>query len=421
MLKPKLQLMINNLSASRRAEAVDSLIAATSMENSDSHGWNVRRAGCLTSRASHPARQSMTRQFTTVTCDLIPALAAIAIAGPFANSALAADAPAAPDAGLHYPQERHLANVRQLTFGGQNAEAYFSFDGERLIFQSTRPPYRCDQIFAMNVDGSHLQQLSSGKGRTTCSYFFPDGKHIIYASTQLTGGACPPEPDRSKGYVWPIYPSYEIFSANADGSALKRLTDHWGYDAEGVIAPDGKKIVFTSKRDGDLDIYTMNADGSGVQRLTDAKGYDGGPFYAWDGEHIVYRAYHPKTPDELKAYEDLLAQDLIKPSRAEIFIMRADGSDKRQVTSNGAANWAPFLHPNNRQIIFSSNLHDPERRSFSLYVVNTDGTGLERVTYGARFDAFPMFSRDGRRLVFASTRNAKEKREFNIFIADWVP
>jgi TolB protein len=317
-------------------------------------------------------------------------------------------------------REAHLDNLTQLTFGGQNAEAYFSYDGGKIIFQSTRPPYQCDQIFSMNADGSDVKLLNSGRGRTTCGFLFPDGKRFIYASTHLAGDVCPPAPDRSQGYVWPIYPSYEIFSASLDGSGIKRLTKTPGYDAEATISPDGKKIVFTSMRSGDLDIYTMNADGSGAKRLTTAKGYDGGPFFSWDGKTIVYRAYHPKTKDEEKEYEALLKQNLIKPTRAEIFIMSADGSRKRQVTNNGAANWAPFLLPNNRQIIFSSNLHDPERRSFSLYLINTDGTGLERITYGARFDSFPMLSRDGRKLVFASTRNAHDAREFNIFIADWI-
>ena len=243
-------------------------------------------------------------------------------------------------------RETHLQNLKQLTFGGQNAEAYFSFDGTKLIFQSTRPPFECDQIFSMSVDGSDVKLLNSGKGRTTCGFFFPDGKRFIYASTHLAGDACPPAPDRSQGYVWPIYPEYEIFSGNLDGSGLKRLTKTLGYDAEGTISADGKKIVFTSMRSGDLDVYTMNADGSGAKRLTSDKGYDGGPFFSWDGKTIVYRAYHPKTTEELKEYQSLLAQNLIKPTRAEIFIMSADGSNKRQVTNNGAANWAPFLHPN---------------------------------------------------------------------------
>jgi len=317
-------------------------------------------------------------------------------------------------------QEKSLQNLKQLTFGGQNAEAYFSYDGSKIIFQSTRPPFACDQIFSMNVDGSDVKLLNSGKGRTTCGFFFPDGKRFIYASTHLAGDACPPAPDRSQGYVWPIYPSYDIFMADLDGAKVTRLTKTPGYDAEGTISPDGKKIVFTSMRSGDLDIYTMNADRTGTKRLTSAKGYDGGPFFSWDGKTIVYRAYHPKTQDESKEYDSLLGQNLIKPTRAEIFMMSADGSNKRQVTNNGAANWAPFLHPNNREIIFSSNLHDPEHKSFSLYAVNVDGTSLERLTYGARFDSFPMLSRDGRKLVFASTRNSKEPREFNVFIADWM-
>ena len=317
-------------------------------------------------------------------------------------------------------QETRLKILQQLTFGGQNAEAYFSYDGTKIIFQSTRPPFECDQIFSMNIDGSEVKLLNSGKGRTTCGYFFPDGRRILYASTHWAGDACPPAPDRSQGYVWPIYPSYEIFSANLDGAGIKRLTKNPGYDAEGTISPDGKKIVFTSMRSGDLDIYTMNADGGGGRRLTTEKGYDGGPFFSWDGKSIVYRGYHPKTKDDLKEYEALLKQNLIKPSRAEIYLMSANGANKRQITNNGAANWAPFLHPNNRQIIFSSNLHDAERRSFSLFMINVDGSGLERITYGARFDSFPMLSRDGKKLVFASTRNAKEPREFNIFIADWA-
>ena len=317
--------------------------------------------------------------------------------------------------------EKHLANIRQLTFGGQNAEAYFSADGKKLIFQSTRPPFECDQIFTMDIDGGNLKLVSTGKGRTTCSFFFPDQQRFIYASTHLAGDACPPPPDRSQGYVWPIYPGYDLFSANLDGADLTRLTASPGYDAEGIVSPDGKRIVFTSLRDGDLDIYVMNEDGTGVKRLTTEKGYDGGPFFSWDGRSIVYRAFHPQTKEEVEEYESLLGRNLVKPTRAEIFVMEADGSNQRQLTDNGAANWAPFMHPNNRQIIFSSNLHDADRRSFSLYLVDLDGGGLERVTSGARFDSFPMFSKDGKQLVFASTRNAKESREFNIFIADWVP
>jgi Tol biopolymer transport system component len=317
-------------------------------------------------------------------------------------------------------QERHFAAVRQLTAGGQNAEGYFSADGRKIIFQSTRPPYDCDQIFTMNADGSDVKLVSTGKGRTTCSFFFPDGRHFVYASTHGAGEACPPAPDRSKGYVWKLYPEYDIWLGSLDGAPPVRLTATPGYDAEAAVSPDGTKIVFTSVRDGDLDLYLMNADGSGVRRLTDRPGFDGGPFFSWDGKYIVYRSNYPKTEAELAEYRALLAQDLMRPTKAEIFFMKADGTEQRQVTATGHANWSPFMHPNGRQIIFSSNMHDPQGRTFSLYVVNTDGTGLERVTYGARFDSFPMFSADGKKLLFCSTRNAREPHEFNIFIADWV-
>jgi len=324
------------------------------------------------------------------------------------------------DSKLENSQETHLVNIRQLTFGGENAEAYFSHDGTKLIFQSTRPPYDCDQIFIMKADGSEVRLLSTGKGRTTCSFLFPDQKKFLYASTHLGDEGCPPEPDRSLGYVWPLYNTFDIFSANLDGSGLTRLTGAPGYDAEGAVSPDGEKIVFTSVRDGDLELYTMNTDGSGVKRLTHREGFDGGPFFSWDGKFIVYRSHYPDSDSDLKDYRDLLSRDLMRPVRAEIYLMNADGSGQRQITDDGWANWSPFMYPDSRRIIYSSNKHDPERRTFSLYMVNADGSGEERVTFGARFDSFPMFSRDGRQLVWCSTRNAKSRHEFNIFIADWV-
>ncbi|MBI4865058.1 MAG: TolB family protein [Candidatus Riflebacteria bacterium] len=317
--------------------------------------------------------------------------------------------------------ERHLANLRRLTHGGQNAEAYFSWDARQLVFQATCPPHDCDQIFVMDVEAAAPRLVSSGKGRTTCAFFFPDGKRVVYATTEFGSASCPPKPDRSKGYVWPIHDSYEIVSASSDGSDVKRLTNSPGYDAECALDPDGKRIVFTSIRSGDLDIYTMNADGTGVTRLTTEPGYDGGPFFSWDGTKIVYRSLKPRDEKELVEYRRLLGQGLIRPVHAELMVMDADGSNKRQLTSNQAANWAPFMHPNGRQIIFSSNLHDPARRSFSLYTVNVDGTGLERITYGARFDSFAMFSRDGKKLVFCSSRGGTGPHEFNVFVADWVP
>ncbi len=318
------------------------------------------------------------------------------------------------------PRERHLANLRQLTFGGQNAEAYFDWTGTRLIFQSTRPPFGCDQIFTMGVDGSDVRLVSTGKGRTTCSFFFPDGRRFIYASTHLGSAECPPRPDLSRGYVWPIYPTYEIFSADMDGGPIRRLTDNAGYDAEGAVSPDGRRIVFTSLREGNLDLYLMDADGSHVRRLTDRKGYNGGPFFSWDGRAIVFRAAYPETRSEVEEYETFLRQSLVRPRQLEIFVMRSDGTGIRQVTRNGAANFAPFMHPNGKQIIFSSNLHDPAGRTFALYVVNEDGSELERVTYADSFASFPMLSRDGTRLVFCGNRNAGAPRELNVFIADWI-
>jgi TolB protein len=318
------------------------------------------------------------------------------------------------------PREKRLRNIRQLTFGGQNAEAYFDWTGTKLVFQSTRPPFGCDQIFTMGTDGADARLVSTGRGRTTCGFFFPDGKRLIYASTHLAGAECPPPPDRSRGYVWPIYPSYEIFAADADGSHLTRLTDNDGYDAEGAVSPDGRRIVFTSLRNGDLDLHLMDADGGNVRRLTTELGYDGGPFFSWDGRWIVFRAYRPETAAEADEYRALLAQSIVRGQRLELYVMRADGTDVRQVTRNRAANFAPFMHPNGRDVIFASNLHDPGGRSFALYLVRADGGDVERVTWADTFASFPMFSRDGASLVFCSSRGAAAPRDLNVFVADWV-
>lgn len=316
--------------------------------------------------------------------------------------------------------ERHLANIRQLTFGGTNAEAYFSYDEERLIFQSTRPPYQCDQIFVMNVDGSGQTLVSNGVGSTTCGYFFPDGKRLLYASTHGAGNDCFPRPDKSKGYVWGVWNAYDIYSANVDGSDIRVLTSSDRYDAEATISPVGERIVFTSARDGDLDLYTMNLDGSDVKRITNELGYDGGAFFSWDGRRIVYRAYHHTDSIAVAEYKALLAEQLVRPTQMEIFICDADGGNRRQITNTGSANFAPFFHPDNKRIIYSSNRNDPRGRTFHLYVSNDDGTDMRQVTFEGSFNAFPMFTRDGKKLVFVSDRNAKGRYEFNIFIADWI-
>lgn len=324
------------------------------------------------------------------------------------------------DDALALSTEKHLRNMRQLTFGGENAEAYFSADGRQLIFQSKRDGRECDQIYTMNVDGSQVHMVSTGDGRTTCSYFFPRKPRILYSSTHAAAKECPPRPDYSRGYVWPIYPSYDIYTARPDGSDLKQLTRTQGYDAEATISTDGRKIVFTSMRDGDLDLYSMDADGKNVRRLTNELGYDGGAFFSSDGKQIVYRAYHPQTPKEIERYKQKLAENLIEPTVFEIWVMNSDGTNKRQVTHIGAASFAPYFFPDARRIIFASNMNDPKGRNFDLYVVNVDGTGLEQITFNESFDGFPMFSPDGRKLVFASNRNAKVRGDTNVFIADWV-
>ena len=326
-----------------------------------------------------------------------------------------------PDDPFRDPREKHLRNVRQLTFGGQNAEAYFSHDGKRLIFMSTRKPYECDQILTMNIDGSDQRLVSTGTGRTTCGYFYADGKHILYSSTHEANAVCPPRPDYSKGYVWGVYSSYQMYFANDDGTNLKPLTKGPGYNAEATIAADGKKIVFTSSRDGDLDIYTMNTDGTGVRRLTKTLGYDGGPFFSPDGKWIAYRAHHPNTEPEVATYRALLAQDLVAPNEMDLYVMRADGSHQQQITNLGGASFAPSFYPDSKRIIFSSNYEHPKSSEFELYSVDRDGKSLERITFAGGFSAFPQFSPASKKLVFISNRNAKAPHEINVFVADWMP
>jgi Tol biopolymer transport system component len=318
--------------------------------------------------------------------------------------------------------EKHLQNIKQLSFGGENAEAYFSFDGKQLIFQSKRDGRACDQIYKMNIDGSDVKMVSNGDGRTTCSYFFKGGKKVLYASTHGGKKECPPNPDYSKGYVWAIYPDYDIYTANPDGTKIKPLTTTKGYDAEATISPDGKKIIFTSMRDGDLDLYVMDTNGKNVKRLTNELGYDGGAFFSPDSKTIVYRGNHPKTEAEIALYKERLSQDLIQPTVFEVWTMNADGSNKKQVTKLGAASFAPFFTPDGKRIIFCTNYFatDARKRNFDLALINLDGTGLERVTFEETFDGFPMFSPDGKKLVFASNRNAAKQGDTNVFIADWV-
>ncbi|MCA8959855.1 MAG: PD40 domain-containing protein [Planctomycetes bacterium] len=331
-------------------------------------------------------------------------------------------APTPPVAHDPDPREKHFRNLRQLTFGGENAEAYWSADGERLIFQSTRPPYDCDQIFTMNADGTDVRLVSTGEGRTTCAYFFyPDDRRILFSSTHETDASCPERPDYSRGYVWPIYSSYDIYTANVDGTDLRKLTNSGTYDAEATMAVDGSRIVFTSMRDGDLDVYTMNTDGTDVRRITTTPGYDGGAFFSFDGKKIVYRAAHPEG-EALEDYRMLLAEGLIRPTELDLYVVDADGSNRVRVTHNHAANFGPFMHPDGKRIIFSSNMHSLDKggREFDLFIINADGTGLEQVTFTEEFDGFPMFSADGKTLVFCSNRHHANPGETNVFVVDWV-
>jgi Tol biopolymer transport system component len=321
---------------------------------------------------------------------------------------------------LRDPQEVHLSNIRQLSFGGENAEAYFSADGGKLIFQSTRDTLQCDQIFTMNADGSVLAMVSNGLGRTTCSYWAPDGESIIFSSTYQGSVSCPPPPDRAAGYVWAVYDTYDVFRADRDGGNLVRLTSTPGYDAEAVYSHSGSQIVFTSARDNDLEIYTMRPDGSDVRRLTHAPGYDGGPFFSPGDSLICFRAARPTDSAGIADFRALLERGLIRPGALEIYVMRADGSDQRQVTRLGGANFCPYFHPDSRRIVFSSNHHVEGGREFDLFMVNTDGTGLERITFTPEFDGFPMFSPDGTKLVWCSNRHNAKPGETNVFIADWV-
>lgn len=323
--------------------------------------------------------------------------------------------------------EDHLQGVKQLTTEGDNGEAYFSSDGNRLIFQSNRNGYKCDKIWVMNIDGSEKRMVSPQRGAHTCSFFFPGDKKIVFASTSHLAGECPRKTKHQTGpgYVWPLYP-FDIFTARADGSELKRLTTNPKYDAEPIISSDGTRIVFGSQREGDFDIYIMNSDGGNIQRLTDREGYDGGPWFSPDGKKIVWRAWHPKTDKERAQWRDSMKYDYIRPFPLDIWVMKVDGSQKRRLTDNGAVNWSPSWHPDNRRIIFSSNMDDWHEKlgkfghNFELYLMNEDGTGLKRLTDNNVFDSFPMFSPDGKKLSFASNRNPKKPRATDIYIADWV-
>ena len=330
---------------------------------------------------------------------------------------------------LIFEGEKHFKNIRQLTFGGDNAEAYFSADGKAISFQRTAAEagVPCDQIFygvlpKSKKDKFEYKLVSTGKGRTTCAYVMPDGKHVQYASTHLGSPDCPPVPDRKvlKKYVWPIYDSYDMFVADLNGNVVKQLTNEPGYDGEGVVSPKGDKIIFTSMRNGDLDLYLMDIDGGNVKQITTELGCDGGAWFSPDGSKIVWRASRPKTEEDVTAYKELLQQGLVMPTQMEVFVANADGSDAKQITNLGQANWAPNFTPDGKHIIFASNHEYKQGFPFNIYMVDIEGKNLKKISRDGGFDAFPMFSPDGKKLIFSSNRNNGGTNDTNIFICDWV-
>lgn len=327
-----------------------------------------------------------------------------------------------------FAQEKHLSNLKKLTFGGDNAEAYFSPDGKFVSFQSNYAKWglHCDQIFSMDIakaakDSTYQPPLiSTGKGRTTCSYYLPGNKNILYASTHKANDSCPPTPQIKGKYLWAVYKDFDIYVADLKGKITKQLTSTPGYDAEATVSPKGDKIVFTSDRSGDLELWIMDIDGKNQKQITSGLGYDGGAFFSPDGKKLVFRASRPTTDEEVKEYKELLAQHLVAPTKMEIYTCNVDGSELKQITSLGKANWAPFFHPSGKKIIFSSNHHSVKGYDFQLFMINTDGSGLEQITNESVFNAFPMFSPNGKQLIFSSNRNNHGTRDTNLFIADWI-
>ena len=331
---------------------------------------------------------------------------------------------------VHFAGEKYFKNVRQLTFGGDNAEAYWSYDGKSIVLQKTNPKEGifCDQIFVAKVPVTDAQKftpkmIGTGKGRSTCAYFLPDGKHIIYASTHLGADTCPPVPDRSKygnKYIWPLYNSYDIFMADMSGKIVKQITSAKGYDAEATVSPDGKKMIYCSDKSGDLELYVMDLKSGKEMRVTNELGYDGGAWFSPDGTKIVWRASRPKTPEAIKEYKELLAEGMVAPTNMEVFVANADGSNAKQITALGQANWAPNFTPDGKHIIFCSNQEYKRGFPFNMYLIDLEGKGLEKISRDKGFDAFPMFSPDGKKIIFASNRNNGGTRDTNLFVADWV-
>ena len=329
---------------------------------------------------------------------------------------------------LYDGEEKHLSNVRQLTFGGDNAEAYFSFDDRQITYQMRNKSkgMDCDQIYLFDLTNKNTNEsapklLSTGTGRTTCSYFLPGDSLILYASTHLGNKECPKDPERRADgkYVWAIYSDFDIFITDKKGAIKKQLTNSPGYDAEATVSPDGKKIVFTSMRSGDLELYTMDLNGGNVKQVTSQLGYDGGAFFSPDSKHLIFRASRPKTEEEIKEYKELLNEGLVMPTKMSLYTCDIDGSNLKRITDLPNASWAPFFHPSGKKVIFASNYQATRGLPFNLMMVDLDGKNLEHITYDTMFDAFPMFSRDGKKIIFSSNRNNNGTHDTNLFIADW--
>jgi hypothetical protein len=320
------------------------------------------------------------------------------------------------------PGEAHFAGLRRLTFGGENAEAYWSFGGRELVLQAKVRGAACDRIYRLSLDEPKpaLIPVSSGRGATTCSYFLPGDQSIIFSSSELASPECPPPPDRSQGYVWPLH-DHDIFKVAHSGGATVRLTDTKGYDAESTVCQKDGSIIFTSVRDGDLELYRMDVNGKNVVRLTNAPGYDGGAYFSPDCSKIVWRASRPKDEKELADYKGLLEKGLVRPSKLEIYVANADGSEPVQVTYLDAASFGPSWHPSGKRIVFSSNYGDPKGREFDIWAIDVTGTNLERITRSPGFDGFPMFSPDGKSFAFSSNRMTPPGgHDTDVFVARWV-
>jgi Tol biopolymer transport system component len=314
-------------------------------------------------------------------------------------------------------ESQHLKAIRQVTYGLARAgEGYFSPDGRSIIFQAvphfpasiyhrSKPDEDGYQIFLAELNENAAAKLvSTGKGRCTCSFFHPNGKSILFASTHLSPSD---EAERPKGpaysrtarYRWEFPESMDIFAADLDGHGLVRLTDAPGYDAEGSYSPDGSQIVFTSFRDGDAEIYIMNADGTNARRITRAKGYDGGPFFSPDGKRIIYRS-------------DRRNNDLL-----QIYINNPEGTAERALTSNEFVNWGPFWHPDCRHIVYATSKHG--HSNYEIYLMDVDTGREERITYHEGFDGLPVFNPDGKRLMWTSSGRTDDRKS-QLFIADFA-